>query len=83
MNRWTDVNRGTDLNGWTDVNRWKDLNRWTDGTDGQIRKAAETDIRIKQSQDNYWDAARGLGMEPPASPESVLKGWVSKANPAP
>ena len=40
-------------------------------------------IRIKCSQDLYWDAARGPGVEPPASPEFVLKGWVSEANPVP
>ena len=40
-------------------------------------------IRIQHSQHQYRDAARGLGAEPPASPESVVKGWVSKANPAP
>ena len=40
-------------------------------------------IRIRCSQDQYWDAARGPGAEPPASPEFVLKGWVSEANPAP
>ena len=40
-------------------------------------------IRIRRSQHQYWDAARGLGAEPPASPESVLKVWVSEANPAP
>ena len=40
-------------------------------------------IRRKGSQHQYWDAARGLGAPPPASPESVVKGWVSKANPAP
>ena len=40
-------------------------------------------IRIGRSQHQYWDAARGLGAEPPASHESVLKGWVSEANPAP
>ena len=40
-------------------------------------------IRIRRSQHHCWDAARGLGAEPPASPESVLKGWVSDANPAP
>ena len=39
-------------------------------------------IRIRRSQHQYWDAARGLGAEPPASPEFMLKGWVSKANPA-
>ena len=56
------------------------MNGWTDG---QIRKAAETDIRIKRSQDNYWNAARGPGVEPLASPESVPKEWVSEANPMP
>ena len=40
-------------------------------------------IRIRRSQDQYWDAARGPGAPPPASPEFVLKGWVSEANPAP
>ena len=40
-------------------------------------------IRIKGSQHKYWDAARGLGAEPPASPKSVVKGWVSEVNPAP
>ena len=40
-------------------------------------------IRIRRSQDQYWDAARGLGAPPPASPEFVLKVWVSEANPAP
>ena len=40
-------------------------------------------IRIRHSQHHYWDAARGLGALPLASPESVLKGWVSEANPAP
>ena len=40
-------------------------------------------IRIRRSQHRHWDAARGLGAEPPASPESMLKGWVSEANPAP
>ena len=40
-------------------------------------------IRIRCSQHRYWDAARGPGAEPPASPESVLKVWVSEANPAP
>ena len=40
-------------------------------------------IRIKHSQHQYWDAARGPGAEPLASPESVLKVWVSKANPTP
>ena len=38
--------------------------------------------RIKHSQHQYWDAARGPGAEPPASPESVLKVSVSEANPA-
>ena len=33
-------------------------------------------IRIKGRQHQYWDAARGLGAEPPASPESVLKARV-------
>ena len=40
-------------------------------------------IRIKGSQHQCCDAARGPGAEPLASPESVLKGWVSKVNPAP
>ena len=40
-------------------------------------------LRIRRSQHQYWDAARGLGADPPASPELVLKGWVSEANPAP
>ena len=33
-------------------------------------------MRIRRSQDQYWDAARGPGAEPPASPESVLKARV-------
>ena len=33
-------------------------------------------IRIKGSQHQYWDAARGPGAEPLASPESVLKAPV-------
>ena len=40
-------------------------------------------IRIQCSQHQCWDAARGPGAEPPASLESVLQAWVSKANPAP
>ena len=40
-------------------------------------------IRIRRSQHQYWDAARGPGALPPASPESVRKGWVSEVNPAP
>ena len=40
-------------------------------------------IRIRRSQHQYWDAARGPGAPPPASPEFLLKGWVSEANPAP
>ena len=39
-------------------------------------------IRIRHSQHQYCDAARGPGAEPPASPASVLKLWVSEANPA-
>ena len=40
-------------------------------------------FRIRRSQRQYWDAARGPGAEPPASPEFVLKGWVSEVNPVP
>ena len=40
-------------------------------------------IRIRRSQDQYWDAARGPGADPPASPEFVLKVWVSEANSTP
>ena len=40
-------------------------------------------IRIRRSQPQNWDAAWGPGAEPPASPEFVLVGWVSEANPAP
>jgi hypothetical protein len=43
----------------------------------------KTNIRIKRSQHQCWDAARGPGAEPLASLESVLKVWVSEANPAP
>ena len=39
-------------------------------------------IRIKGRQHQYWDAARGPGALPPATPELVLEGWVSEANPA-
>ena len=35
------VDRHESMDRW---NRWKDVNRWTDG---QIREAAKTDIRIK------------------------------------
>ena len=33
-------------------------------------------IRIRCRQHQYWDAARGPGAEPPASPESVLQARV-------
>ena len=33
-------------------------------------------IKMKHSQHQCWDAARGPGTEPPARLESVLQAWV-------
>ena len=41
------------------------------------------DIRIELRPRLILGCSQGSGAEPLASPESVLKRWVSEANPAP
>ena len=88
MNKWGDGNGWIDVDGWIDIHGWTDVmgrceceevdksNRWTDGTGGQMYTGRQTE---QMDRWEVWDLAKPrllLG-------ESVLKGWVSEANPAP